>query len=359
MKMLDKKGLEKLANCAMCANMCKHSCPTYLASGNETLTPQKIARLILYEEKGFLEDRRGFSDVVFQTTMCGACMKHCIYDGYDLRLFMQMGRSRVFEEGLLPAETMKRLETFKRFGNPHGERKLIERGMGTVGYFISCSVYKDEQLLRATDRVVSANGRNIQQFGGADICCGAPLYYMGDNEGFKAVARKMREEIEKRGLKRLVVACPNCIKMMKEVYPEAGLGLSVELVHAVEYLAGLLKQRKIAVKKGTGSATYHDPCILVNDLGIVAPPRSILRALGYEIREPVYAKVDTHCCGGLPGARVGFTGLVDKVKSMRTRELRQTGADVYVSACPTCKAVLSEAGLKDLIELVAEHLADE
>jgi Fe-S oxidoreductase len=227
-----------------------------------------------------------------------------------------------------------------------------------VGYFISCSVYKDEQLLRATDRVIAASKRRIQQFGGADICCGAPLYYMGDNEGFKEVARKMKGEIEKRGLKRLVVACPNCIKMMRDVYPGVGVGLGVEIVHTVEYLAALLNQRRIAVKKGKGSATYHDPCVLVNDLGIVAPPRSILRALGYEIREPVYSKEDTHCCGGLSGARVGFTGLVDKVKSMRTRELKQTTADVYVSACPTCKAVLSEVGLKDLTELVAEHVAD-
>lgn len=357
--MLDEKGLHKLANCAMCANMCKHSCPTYLASGNEAITPQKIARLILYEEKGFLEDKRGFSDVVFQTTMCGACMKHCVYDDWDLRRLMQMARSKVLNEGLLPAETMKRLETFRKFGNPHGERRLIERGTGTAGYFVSCSVYKDEQLLKATERVISSSKGRVRQFGGADMCCGAPLYHVGDNDGFKEVARKMKREIEKRGLRKLVVPCPNCIKIMKQVYPEIGLELNVEFIHTVEYLGGLLKQRRIALKKGNGTATYHDPCILVNDLGIVGSPRSILRALGYEIREPVYSKENTHCCGGLPGARVGFTGLVDKVKSMRTGELKQTGADIYVSACPTCKAVLSEAGIKDLVELVAEHIADE
>ncbi|GAI14906.1 unnamed protein product, partial [marine sediment metagenome] len=32
--MEDKKELEQITNCAMCANMCKHSCPTYLATGN-------------------------------------------------------------------------------------------------------------------------------------------------------------------------------------------------------------------------------------------------------------------------------------------------------------------------------------
>ncbi len=41
------KGLEQVTNCAMCANMCKYACPTYVASGKEAVTPQKIARLIL------------------------------------------------------------------------------------------------------------------------------------------------------------------------------------------------------------------------------------------------------------------------------------------------------------------------
>jgi Fe-S oxidoreductase len=354
--MRDKKELQRVTNCALCADMCKYSCPTYLAAGNETISPQKIARLIVYEDKGFIEDRRGFSDVMFQSCMCGACKRHCIYSDYDLRKFIQMGRSKAFKEGMLPEETKKRVDTFMKYGNPQGERQLRQKGAGTIGYFVSCSAYKDESLLKAMDRIISASKEKVQQFGGADICCGAPLYYAGDIKGFKKVAKKLKGEIEERGLNKVVTMCPNCLKMMKEIYPEAGVKLKVQLAHTSEFLASLLEERKIRVKKTKGTATYHDPCILANDMDITAAPRQIITALGYEIREPVYTKEHTHCCGAPPGARLGFSKLADQVKSMRISELKQTGADAYVSACPSCKAVLSDLAVKDIAELISEQM---
>ncbi len=340
----------------MCANMCKFICPTYVATGKEAVTPQKIARLILYHEKGLLEDERGFFDVMFQSTMCGACRRHCIYGDYDLRRFILKGRSQAFKAGALPDETRKRVETFARFGNPHGERELLERGTGDVGHFVSFSAYKDPVLPEAMYTIISASGRQMRQFGGADLCCGGPLYYAGDMEGFEKAARRMQEEIRKRGLRKVVSDCPNCVKMMTEVYAELGVDLGVELLHTAEFLDGLLKEGGIRVETRSRTATYHDPCILVNDINVTAAPRRVLEALGFEIREPVYSGEYTHCCGGLPGGRVGSKELADAVGSMRTGELRETGADVYVTACPSCRAVLSDLGMKDIAELVAEQI---
>jgi Fe-S oxidoreductase len=257
---------------------------------------------------------------------------------------------------MLPEETKKRVETFMKYGNPQGERQSIQKGAGTIGYFVSCSAYKDERLLKAMDRILSASREKVQQFGGADICCGAPLYYAGDIKGFKKVAKKLKSDIEARGLKKVITMCPNCLKMMREVYPEAGVKLNVQLAHTSEFLASLLEERKIRVKKVKGTATYHDPCILANDMNITEAPRRILTALGYKIREPVYTKELAHCCGAPPGARLGFSKLADQVKSMRISELKNTGADVYVSSCPSCKAVLSDLAVKDIAELISERM---
>jgi len=357
--MEDKKELEQITNCAMCANMCKYSCPTYLATGKETITPQKIARLILYEEKAFIEDEQGFFDVMFQSAMCGACKAHCIYDNYDLRKFIQRGRSKAFKNGMLPDETRKRVETFMKFGNPYGERQLLEKGTGELGYLISCSAYDDQQLLKAMDKIVTASKEQIHQFGGADICCGAPLYYSGDTEGFKKAAEKMKGEIEKRKLGKVISGCPTCVKMMRDVYHEVGVDLDVELLHMTEFLDALLKEGKIKVNKTNATATFHDPCILANDIGITAAPREILAVLGYKVREPVYSQEDTHCCGGICGAKIGDSRLTEKVSSMRINEIKETAADFYVSACPTCKAVLSDLDIKDITELVSDQIVGE
>ena len=87
------------------------------------------------------------------------------------------------------------------------------------------------------------------------------------------MAQKMRREIERRGLEQVVTMCPNCLKMMRELYPQTGVKLNVELAHTSEFLALLLDERKIRVKKAKGTATYHDPCILANDMDITAAPR--------------------------------------------------------------------------------------
>jgi len=338
--------------------MCKYSCPTYLASGEETITPQKLARLILYYEKGLIEDEKGFFDVMFRCAMCGACELHCIYEDYDLREFIQRERSEAFRRGLLPEETRRRIETFRESGNPYGERQPLQKGTGELGYFVSCSTHNDQQVLEAIDRIVAVSKEQVHQFGGADICCGAPLYYAGDTEGFKKAAEKMKGEIDKRKVRKVITNCPTCIKIMTEVYDEVGVHLDVEFAHIADFLNALLKEGKVEVSKANATATYHDPCILVNDIGITQAPREVLAALGFEIREPVYSQENTHCCGGLPGVRVGDCKLTEKVSSMRIHELKETAADVYLSACPTCKAILSDVDMKDITELVSQRIVD-
>jgi Fe-S oxidoreductase len=352
----DKKEAEKIARCAMCADMCKYSCPTYLATGRETLSPQKMARLIVYNEKGLLEDEKGFLDLMFQSAMCGACRGHCIYDDYDLRKFVHEARVKAFAKGVIPGDVKKRVETFRKFGNPNGERELIDKGVGDIGYFISCSSCKDEDLLKATEKMLSKSGIGVRRFGGGDMCCGGPLYYAGDMKGFRQASLRMKAELERRQVRRIVVDCPTCIEVMTKIYREIGAELGVEIMHTVRFVEELLAHARLHSRKEDRTVAFHDPCILSYDLGISAIPREIITALGFTLREPVYSQDHTHCCGGSYGAKIGDHRVKDAVTSMRLSELRQTPADIYVTACPTCKSVLSEIDMKYITELVAERL---
>ncbi len=352
----ENKEAEKLSRCAMCADMCKYTCPTYLATGRETLSPQKMARLIVYAEKGLLEDEKGFLDLMFQSAMCGACSRHCIYDDYDLRKFIQKARVKAFEHGVIPDDVKRRVETFRKFGNPDGEREPIDRGAGDTGYFISCSSYKDKELLKATEKMFSKSGLAARRFGGGDMCCGAPLYYVGDMEGFRRVSLKMKAEIEARQVRRIVVDCPTCIKMMTEIYGEIGVKLDVEIMHTAQLIEELVEQGRLGLKKEKRTVTFHDPCILSNDLAMSDIPRKVIAALGCSIKEPVYAEGNTHCCGASYGAKIGDHLVKDAVTSMRLNELRNADADIYVTACPTCKSVLSEINMKYITELVVEMI---
>ena len=357
---MEDKNLELIANCAMCPNMCKYSCPVYMATGSETLTPQKKARLIFYKEKQFLEDDRGFFNTIFQCAMCGACHTNCIYEGFDLRTFNQEERGEACRKDLLPEEAKKRLQISKQYGNPDGERELIQKGSGEIGYFVSCSTFRDKTILGATEDILRKSGLDIQEFGGADICCGAPFYFAGDNEELAKAAKKMEQEVKNRNLKKIVTNCPTCVRMMIEIYGRIGVHLDVELLHITEFLCQLLAEGKIHFRKKNGLVTYHDSCTLARDLGIIESPRDIIKAMGLEIREPVYSGKDTHCCGRTPG-QIANSTVRGRVSKMRAAELKETAAEAYISACPTCKKTLGEMNfvMKDITEIMAENIIDE
>jgi Fe-S oxidoreductase len=273
-----------------------------------------------------------------------------------LRKFIHQARVKAFAKGVIPEDVRKRVEIFKKFGNPNGERELINKGIGDTGYFISCSSYKDEDLLKAAEKMLSKSGLAVRRFGGGDICCGAPLYYAGDMEGFRQASLKMKAEIEKRRVRRIVVDCPTCVKTMTEIYREIGVELDVEIMHTVQFIDALLEQGRLSFRRNSRSVAFHDPCILSYDLSMSAAPRKIIAALGFDLKEPIYSGEHTHCCGGAYGAKIGDHRLKDAVTSMRLNELRNTAADIYVTACPTCKSVLSEINMKYITELVAERI---
>jgi Fe-S oxidoreductase len=175
-------------------------------------------------------------------------------------------------------------------------------------------------------------------------------------EGFKLVSLKLKAEIERRQVRRIVVDCPTCIKVMTGIYREIGAELDVEVLHTVQLIEELLATARLRSRKEDRTVAFHDPCILSYDLGISAIPRQIITALGFTLKEPVYSQDHTHCCGGSYGAKIGDHRIKDAVTSMRLSELRQTPADIYVTACPTCKSVLSEIDMKYITELVAERI---
>lgn len=339
----------------MCPNMCKFSCPVYLATGSETFTPQKKARLILYGKKNLLQDEDGFFDTVFQCALCGSCVVNCQYDDFDLRDFIIEERGIAFKKDFVPSLVSDVLENFDKFGNPSGKRETIDKGEGEIGFFVSCNTFNDKNILSATGKILDKADVDVKEFGGGDICCGAPLYFAGDMDGFKEKAEQMEKLIKGKGVKRIITNCPTCIKMMKKHYIEAGVNIEIDIVHTLTFAKELIDEGKLSLKKVENkSITYHDPCILAKDLDILETPRTILKKIGYSLRETAYAGKDAHCCGGK--TKVGDRNTRNAIKNMRENELKETKALDYVSACPTCKDVLKSLQMKDIMEIIGDAL---
>jgi L-lactate dehydrogenase complex protein LldE len=171
-----------------------------------------------------------------------------------------------------------------------------------VGLFVTCLV----DLMRPS---IGFAAIKLLESGGADVyvpptqtCCGQPAYNSGDRADAIALARKVVDEFE--DCDYLVSPSGSCSGMIKTHYGElfaadpamqarvAALGQKTwELT---SFLAEVLKLERVP---GTfkGTATYHDCCAGLRELGIKKQPRALLASMaGLKVSE--MAEPET-CCG--------------------------------------------------------------
>ena len=124
-----------------------------------------------------------------------------------------------------------------------------------------------------------------------------------------------------------------------------------KIIHIVEYIKQLLDEGKIrpikTVPNELKKVTIHDPCLIARNLNDTSSIRDILDKIqGLEIVEPIYNKEYVLCCGWSGTAHWADRELAIKEATIRVNELKETGAEVFVSACPLCELGLGY-GLKE------------
>lgn len=171
-----------------------------------------------------------------------------------------------------------------------------------VGVFVTCLV----DLMRPS---IGFAAIKLLQAGGADVhvpptqtCCGQPAYNLGDRADAQALARKLVDEFE--ACDYLVSPSGSCSGMIKTHYAELFSGddamqgrvaaLAKKTWELTAFLTDVLKVDQVP---GTfdGTATYHDCCAGLRELGIKQQPRRLLdQVRGLEVKE--MAEPET-CCG--------------------------------------------------------------
>jgi Fe-S oxidoreductase len=118
-------------------------------------------------------------------------------------------------------------------------------------------------------------------------------------------------------------------------------------VHHTEYLLGLLKQKKLTVKKKVAeSLVYHDSCYLGRYNDVYDAPREILERIGAQLKEADWSRSKGLCCGAGGGQMFMEEKGTERVNKKRTLQLLDTGAKTIATACPFCMTMITD-GLKN------------
>ncbi len=166
--------------------------------------------------------------------------------------------------------------------------------------------------------------------------------FVGDPTRTKLILERIINEARRLKVKEVCICeCGTAYRVMKQLSGKQPFEVSsVTEVHARYIREGRIKLDKTRFQ---GPVTYHDPCQIARNGGILEEPRYILRHLTDDYREMAPDPRYNYCCGGGGGlVALGEETLDFRMKSARVKaeQVQKTGAAILATACENCHTQL-------------------
>ncbi len=358
---IKEEGGEVLELCYQCGT-CTATCPWNLVKSFNVRKIMRQAQLGLIDFE---------SEEMWKCVGCGACVQRCPR-GVEIVDVMRALRRVIVEVGVGKVPDSLRV-TFKNIsgvGNPLGEapekRADWVRDLGVktftqgteILYFPCCLQAYDpifQRVARATVNILKKADVDFGVLGVGETCCGESIRKAGNESLFQSLAQNNINFFKEAGVNKIITSSPHCYDTFKNEYPE--FGGNFEVIHFVEYLAGLIKEGRLKFTKELNKkVTYHDSCCLGRYAGIYDEPRQILESIpGLELVEMVDYRENSLCCGGCAGGLWMETKKGERLSDLRIEQATETGASVLAISCPYCMLNFEDSVLTanqgDIIEI--------
>jgi len=190
--------------------------------------------------------------------------------------------------------------------------------------------------------------------------------FMGDPTRTQLILERIVNEARRLKVKEVCICeCGTAFRVMKQSASSQPFKVSsITEVHARYIREGRIRLGKT---KHNDLITYHDPCQLARNGGVIDDPRYILKHLADNFVEMAPEPRLNWCCGGGGGlVALGEETLDFRMKSSRVKadQIRKTGAITLVTACENCHTQLSDlndhyklgVNVKFLSSMVADAL---
>jgi glycolate oxidase subunit GlcD len=373
---------DEILACIQCG-FCRLGCPIFAETTLESRNARGHVILGYNLMTGAAEPSAELAASFYQCTTCLNCQAVCPA-GVDVAAIVGAARQRLAEAGYLPPVFAPMVQSLKEKGNPFGElaEKRTEtypsdyknktappEGVDVLLYLGCTGSYQDLYIVPSMMRLMDSLGVKYAVLGEKENCCGYVAHLIGDEDTFQACMEKNVETFSRLRPGMIVTTCAGCHRTLHDLYREHS-GFDVEVLHAVEYLDREISEGKLKFGgQFPRKVIYHDPCDIGRHMGIYEPPRNVLKAIpGLELLEFRENRALAKCCGGGGGLKGYDAALNSVLAEKRVAEAMDLGAEVIVSACPTCKSNLKLAAAKlqrerkrrvrvmDITEVLAEAL---
>jgi L-lactate dehydrogenase complex protein LldE len=193
-------------------------------------------------------------------------------------------------------------------------------------------------------------------------CCGQPAF----NSGYFPEAKKVADHFLKTFADADLIAVPSgsCTAMIRKFYPELYQDspqsevvseLSSRVFEFTELLVNHLEVTDVGAKL-EGTATYHDGCHGLRELGIQDAPRKLLENVkGLTLVEMDEAQ---SCCGFGGTFAIKFPQISTAMTQVKLGSAAQTEADYLISGDPSCLMQIGGYFSREKSPIQCLHIAE-
>ena len=231
-----------------------------------------------------------------------------------------------------------------------------------VGLFATCLV----DLMRpsvgfATVKLLEDAGCKVS-VPEAQTCCGQPAYNSGDSPDARDIAKNVIAVFE--GFDYVVVPSGSCAGMISHHYPNLfkddarwkarAEALAAKTFELVAFLTDVMQADVPPDLAAT--ATYHDSCSGLRELGIKAQPRALLGKVGGLTL--VEGDIPETCCGFGGLFCVKYPDISEKMVDAKADDILATGADLLLAGDLGCLMNMAGRLKRRGASVEARHVAE-
>lgn len=264
----------------------------------------------------------GAQAMAYECSLCGLCTAVCPEKLDPGKLFLDLRRACV-TSGRFSESTYRKILNYENVGRS----KLfswqgIPNGCDTV-FFPGCNL--PGSRMATTLRIFENLQRTIPKIGMVLNCCSKPSHDLGRQEHFVAAFDTLRQSLQRQGVQRVLVACPNCYK----IFQQYGEGLEVQTVYEVLEVG----QAAVPMVNAWNVVSVHDPCSMRDADGVQQSVRRLVTGLGLEQVEMKHRGRRTLCCGEGGTVNAVRPSFAKGWANMRAKESQGRIVVTYCAGC--------------------------
>ena len=389
-----------LETCTRCG-VCTEACHVYASMGQVRYIAAYRAEIVRRLYKKYFKGRGKFwpsvgeakelsemaveelFDAAYSCTGCRRCMVYCPF-GIDTQMIMSIAKLLLIGANAEPeilsmladtsVEKGKSLELFKE-GFLEGIKRLEEEVVAKwklnagetpipvdkEGADLLYVALAGAHSIIPAAAIFNAAGEDWTLSFFEAVNFGA---FVGDPLKTKLILDRIVNEAKRLKVKEVCICeCGTAYRVMKQLAGKQPF----DVVSVTEVHARYLREARIKLDrtKLNGVVTYHDPCQIARNAGVMDEPRYILRQLTDDYREMTPDPQYNWCCGGGGGlVALGEETLDFRMKSakIKAEQVKDTGATLLATACENCHTQLSNLNdhykMNVQVEFLSSMVAD-